>query len=90
MTDIHLWSEVNVQVPDHDCDIHIKLTNGKTVTVQLRPSNADVNYNGSLDIILPEDTVVTCWEGDDMQAAKAVSARRQHERMTKQLVLELP
>jgi len=83
------FKEINVNVPKHDCDVVITFPGGETLTVQLRPSNADVNYNGSLDIILPRDQWVTNWEGDDMQPAKG--ARRQAcTRYAKQLVTDLP
>ena len=68
------FKEINVDVPDHDCDILIKFPGGKVLTVQLRPGNADVNCNGSLDIVLPENQLVTCWEGIDMKDAEAPNA----------------
>lgn len=83
-------SEIKVHIPYHDCDVILVFPNGKELAVQLRPSNADVHYNGSLDIILPEDTCVTCWKGDDMEAAPAAGSNIPHERIAKQLVLQLP
>ena len=59
------------------------------MTIQARPSNADVNYNGSLDIILPDDQCVTNWKGDDMEAAPGIKGQA-HTRKAKQLVTELP
>ena len=84
------FKEIVVDVPKHDCDVLIRLPGGKQITVQLRPSNADVNYNGSLDIILPENNLVTCWRGDDMDASVAPDSKQPHERFCKQLVAELP
>lgn len=84
------FATYHVDIPEHDCDLELRLSSGKMVVVQFRPSNADRNYNGSLDIILPENTCVTNWEGDDMQPALAAGPGRLHERIAKQLVLELP
>lgn len=82
------FKEIAVDVPTCDCDITLRFANGECVTVQCRPSNADVNYNGSLDIILPKDQAVTCWQGDDMASAPEHGA--EHIRLAKQLVMELP
>jgi hypothetical protein len=81
-----------VNVPEGDCDVILNLPSGKQVVVQLRPSNADTNYNGSLDIILPEDTLVACYIGDDLEPAPEAQLMRgrKHERRAKQLVMELP
>jgi hypothetical protein len=86
------YSEFCIPVPDHDCDIVLQLPGNKELIVQLRPSNADVNYNGSLDIILPENTIISCFEGDDLQPAKTPKGNkvRSHEKFAKQLVCELP
>jgi hypothetical protein len=86
----HKDCETRVFVPTEDHDVVIVFPGGKELTVQLRPSNADTNYNGSLDIILPENDVVTCWKGDDMQAAPKGKNCRTHERLAKQLVTQLP
>ena len=80
---------INVDVSENDCDVVLRFRGGKEIIVQCRPSNADVGYEGSLDILLPENQVVTCWEGDEMQPAKDVRGRP-HIRIAKQLVLELP
>lgn len=82
------FTELTVEVPDHDCDITLQFPSGKDVVVQARPSNADTNYNGSLDIILHDNTHVICWYGDDM--ADAPEGSRPHERLCKQLCTELP
>jgi len=84
------FTEHPVLVPNHDCDVVLVFPNGETLTVQCRPSNADENYNGSLDIILWDNEAVTCWEGDDMKVAPPVSKGSQHERLAKQLVMTLP
>lgn len=83
------YKQIMVEVPEHDFDLIIRFPNGKEVVVQARPSNADVDYKGSLDIILPEDQAVTNWQGDDMEAAKPVRGQA-HTRIAKQLVTELP
>jgi hypothetical protein len=83
------FKHLEVNVPKHDCDVDLVMPTGERITIQFRPSNGDIGYEGSLDIILPEDMEVTCWEGDDMQAAKGVRGQA-HTRIAKQLVLELP
>lgn len=82
--------EIVVPVPVGDHDIVLKFPNERELRVQLRPSNADIGYNGSLDIILDRDELVCCWAGDDMQPSKAPDETRQHERRSKQLVMTLP
>lgn len=83
------FKTIKVEMPLHDCDVEVIFPGGKTVTIQARPSNADVNYNGSLDIILPDDQHVTNWQGDDMTPAKGVKGEP-HTRIAKQLVTDLP
>ena len=82
------FTKQRIEVPSHDHDIILVMPNGKEVTLQLRPSNADVDYNGSFDLILPENQAVTCWQGDDMVAAPA--GEYEHIRVGKQFVMELP
>jgi len=83
--------ERRIAVPSHDCDIVLEFPGGKQMTIQCRPSNADTNYNGSLDILLPNNTCVCCWKGQDMEAAPQAKGKgRSHERMADQLVMELP
>ena len=86
----YAFNTIEVDLPKNDCDVIIKFPGGKQMVVQARPSNADVNYNGSLDIILPQDQVVTNWKGDDMESAPQAFKGRAHERMAKQLVTDLP
>lgn len=83
------FKTITVEAPDHDFDLVLRFPNGKEVTIQARPSNADLDYNGSLDIILPENAAVTNWSGDDMKPAKAVY-KQAHTRLARQLVTELP
>jgi hypothetical protein len=83
------FKEIKVKLPRHDADVVIEFPGGKTLTIQARPSNADVNYNGSLDIILPDNQAVTNWEGDDMKPAKGVRGQA-CTRIAKQLVTDLP
>jgi hypothetical protein len=77
-----------LDIGEKDEDIILQFPSGKTLEIQLRPSNADVDYNGSLDIILPENQVVTCWWGDDMTPSPML--RESHTRWAKQLVMDLP
>jgi hypothetical protein len=84
------YKEIVVEMPKHDCDVSIRFPGGPILTVQARPSNADTNYNGSLDIILPQNQLVTSWIGEDMEEAPAPDYKRQHERTTMQLVTDLP
>lgn len=81
-------STICVRVPTHDCDIVLSFSCGKELLIQCRPSNADINYEGSLDIILPNDQPVACYKGDDLQVSSEFHAP--HIRVAKQLVLELP
>jgi|GEM_PF-5610523 len=95
-------SEFRVELPRWDADVIIVFPGGEEMVIQARPSNADVNHNGSLDIILPTDQVVTAWKGDDMEhaPARAVFAKityperedreMDHVRVAKQLAMNLP
>lgn len=89
MTPSKRFKNIVVKIPDADCDVELQFTSGKVLVIQCRPSNADTDYNGSLDIILPEDGIVCLWKGDDMEAAPK-AGRYAHHRMAKQLVMELP
>lgn len=86
------FKEIVVQLPKHDADVVIEFPGGEQLTIQARPSNADVDYNGSLDIILPTDQAVTNWRGDDMEPAPEFHPEGQHPetRYAKQLVTDLP
>jgi len=86
----HKFTEKRIKLPKHDCDVVLVFPGGKTLTVQMRPGNADVNYNGSLDVIYPDNSILTIWDGDDMKDSKAPDKKRQHERVGKQIVTELP
>jgi hypothetical protein len=83
------FTEQTVKIPANDHDVHIIFPNGKEITIQVRPSNADVNYNGSLDIVLPENQAVTMWYGDDMEPAPQLPGHPEI-RSAKQLVMEMP
>lgn len=85
-----MFTTTRVELPLHDADVEIVFPGGKVLLIQVRPSNADTNYNGSLDIILPTDQTVANWIGDNMQAAPQATGGRSHERVAKQLVTELP
>lgn len=83
------YRQIIVDVPKIDCDVMIKLPGGVDwIQVQLRPSNADTNYNGSLDVILPRDQAVTFWSGDSMRPSQPTGDP--NTRIGKQLVTELP
>lgn len=84
------FEQHEITMPNCDCDLVVKFPGGGCVTIQARPSNADVNYAGSLDFILPKNMPVINWIGDDMQAAPPSHRNVQHERIAKQLVMELP
>jgi hypothetical protein len=84
-----MFSTQLIKIPENDCDIVLQFPSGKELHIQCRPSNADINYNGSLDIILPEDMSVTNWQGDDMHPAPLVNRRDKCTHFAKQLVLEL-
>lgn len=84
------FKTIDVTVPVHDCDVVLLFPSGKTVTIQCRPSNADLDYNGSLDVILPSNRVVTCWKGDNMEPSTAIRDSNQEIRLAKQIVTELP
>ncbi|RDJ34917.1 MAG: hypothetical protein DWQ19_08770 [Crenarchaeota archaeon] len=59
-----------VKMPENDCDVILQFPSGKEVLIQARPTNAEEDYDGSLDIILPEDMPVINWQGDDMEPAE--------------------
>lgn len=86
----HTYTQRTIKVPEIDCDFFLKFPSGKVVQIQCRPSNADVDYNGSLDIILPDNQYVINWKGDHMAPSKASSKKIPYERFAKQLCTELP
>lgn len=79
-----------VLMPKEDCDIVLVFPGNEELVIQARPSNADNGYNGSLDIILPTEDVVTNWQGEDMEPAPQWHQGGAHERLAKQLSTELP
>jgi hypothetical protein len=82
------FKTIRVEMPVHDADVVVVFPGGAEVLIQARPSNADVNYNGSLDIILPDDQVCVCSVGDDMEPAPEVG--RPNQRKMKQIWTDLP
>lgn len=82
--------ELVINLPKDDADVTLVFPGGEKLVVQARPSNADGNYNGSLDVILPDDSLVTVFRGDDLDKSEAPDASRPHERVGKQIVSELP
>jgi hypothetical protein len=80
-----------IEVPDMDCDVILVFPSGNEIEIQSRPSNGDGgDYNGSLDIILPHNLHITCWEGDDMTPSKAIRPDHPETRLAKQLYTEIP
>ena len=82
-----------VNIPDDDIDVTLVFPSGKKVVIQARPSNGHTDedgnvYNGSLDIILPEENSVTVWSGVYMQDSKETDDA--NTRLGDQIVLELP
>lgn len=82
------FTEIHQEAPDHDCDFIINFPGGKQLVIQLRPSNADEDYNGSLDFILPYNMNIVCFKGDDLQVADVVVSP--NNLFAKQIVAELP
>jgi hypothetical protein len=80
---------IKVVMPDRDVDIMLCF-GGQIVVIQARPTNAEENYHGSLDVILPEPKLVTNLVGESMKASYAPNKGRPHERYADQLVMELP
>lgn len=83
----HNWRELVVNAPPNDCDIVIIMPGGSRIVLQLRPSNAEEDYNGSLDILLPRNQWVSCFQGDNLHPATTSVGG---ELFAKQLVTELP
>jgi hypothetical protein len=90
MSGAYKFKTKRIKVPDCDCDITLVFPSKKQITIQCRPSNADEGYNGSLDILLPDNANVVCWKGDDMEAAPARHPNYPHARYAKHLLVELP
>lgn len=84
------FTKFRFEMPKHDADVVVVFPGGKELIIQARPSNADEGYNGSLDIILPDDQVVINLKGDDMEPAPAADEKCNNTRVAKQLVTELP
>lgn len=79
-----------ISIPDGDNDVILVFPNGKEIHIQIRPSNADTNYNGSLDICLPEPATVTTWQDMDLTDSTRTLAGREHIRTVQQLSMEIP
>lgn len=73
------FTERRIKMPKHDADVVLVFPGGQELLIQARPSNADGDYPGSLDIVLPDDQAVTNWKGDDMANAPQVRGGRAHE-----------
>lgn len=88
---VYKFTTKHVKVPKHDCDIELTFPSGKVITIQSRTSNVEPQYNGSLDIILWDPQTVTCWQGDNMEAAPPLDKKNTHIRKNvSQIVLEIP
>lgn len=85
------FATVIVDVPVTDCDVRLRFPGGKEeLVVQCRPSNADVGYNGSLDVYLTTPQRVASYRDGELTPTVPAHPLRQHERVTQQLVMELP
>jgi hypothetical protein len=82
--------EQRITIPDQDNDVVLVFPNGKEVHIQIRPSNADVNYNGSLDICLPDQNMMTAWSDMDLTASPCGKDGQEHIRLVQQIALEIP
>ena len=81
-------TEIHQEAPDHDCDFIINFPGGKQLVIQLRPSNAALDYNGSLDVILPYSMNIGCYKGDDLEEADVLG--QPNHLFAKQIIAELP
>lgn len=79
-----------IHLPEADCDIVLVFPNGEELELQHRPSNADVDYNGSFDIILPHNTPVFTYLGDNLEPSKCAYVGQEHMRRCKQIVFAIP
>ena len=78
-------SDVSIDIPDHDTDIHLKLPNGESITLQFRPEG------NTVDICLPKNMQVHNWQGSDMKPApKQRGNKLEHIRNADQLCVQLP
>jgi len=77
------FTNKEVKIPSHDSDVNLILPNGRVIILQFRPSNADIDTNGSLDIILPECQDMVVYENDYLENSSCVNK-------VKQITTELP
>jgi hypothetical protein len=73
--------EVEITLPLHDTDVNLVLPNGDTIALQYRVEGP------SIDVVLPYDTSVTNWKGEDMEDAPKCG--KECIRLAKQLVIDL-
>jgi hypothetical protein len=83
-------AELKVNVSDGDADVVLVFPDGQEMVIQLRPSNADTDYNGTMDIILPRNQSVVNWIGENMEEAPAMNPDKPHIREARHLYTELP
>ena len=76
-------SELEVQLPDHDCDVTLLLPGGRPVICQWRTES------GTIDICLPEPCTVHNWKGADMEPANPLSKKGPHIRTADQLCIDI-
>jgi hypothetical protein len=82
--DRYTFTTATLQLPRHECDVDLVLPNGQVISLQYRLEGP------SLDVVLPEDTYVTNWQGDDMDPAfPAKEFPDGHVRIAKQLVIDI-
>lgn len=80
--------EYTIYMERDDIDIDLVFESGAVITLQHRPSNADTDYKGSFDVILPDDTIVNAYTGD-LAPSRSVEGA-DYARICNQLVLEIP
>jgi len=84
-----MYSQQIIEIPEHDFDLTLKFSSGKVIHLQHRPSNADTNYNGSFDIIMPEDVIICTFKGEELEPSETVGdLPNQH--LCQQIVFEIP
>ncbi len=68
---------------DESTDIRLVFPNGQVIELQYRLEAP------SIDVCMPEELMVTAWQGDHMEPARS-AFDAEHVRFAKQLVLDFP
>jgi len=71
-----------IQLKHEETDIDIVLPTGVVIELQYRLEAP------SIDVVLPHETSITNWSGDDMEPAPK-SFAMEHVRLAKQIVIDL-